>query len=676
MCTFSAPNSATTDVSCTDDGSWTLTLTADDGTDPPVSDSLSLSVSNALPVVNAGPDRFVSVGDTVSLAPATFTDAGIHDTHSATINWGDGTSTPGTITEANGSGTVAGSHVYATSGLFTATVTVTDDDAGAAGDTVKMSVRGLAFAIAFHGSTTAVVSGTSLSLTRPVDAVPGDVLIASIDIRGTPTIVGPTEWTLVMPAAVRTTPIKHTKATYWHLVGAADPATYAWTFSVSSSAAAILLAYGGVDPTTPIDVFSNRTNTGISAQVNATDVTTTVNGAMLVALFGIADGASFTPPTGMTERADVSQASGATTTRVAAEAADQLRPTAGPTGGLVRTATSTGNGYGIGQLIVLRPGLPPVPDDEAPTIPQNLVGSAPIGSEVHLSWSASTDNVGVHHYLVQRAVVTGGTPGAFTEVGQSTTTTYVDMSVVDQTSYRYVVRAVDASSNISAASGHANVTTPVKIVFHGSTTAVVSNTSVSLARPVGTMPGDVLIASIDIRGTPTISAPTGWTLVMSPAVRTTPIKHTKATYWHLVGAADPATYGWTFSLSSSAAAILLAYGGVDPTSPIDIASNRTNTGITSPVNATDVTTTVNGAMLVALFGIADGASFTPPTGMTERADVSQASGGTTSHVSAEAADELRPTAGPTGASVTSVRSAISTGNGYGIGQLIALRPAN
>ena len=76
----------------------TLTLTADDGTDPPVSDSLTLSVSNALPVVNAGPDQFVTIGDTVSLAPATFTDGGTNDTHSATINWGDGTIEPGVVT--------------------------------------------------------------------------------------------------------------------------------------------------------------------------------------------------------------------------------------------------------------------------------------------------------------------------------------------------------------------------------------------------------------------------------------------------------------------------------------------------------------------------------------------------------------------------------------------------
>ena len=101
------PASPTSDVSCTDDGTWTLTLSADDGTNPPVSDSLTLSITNAVPVVAAGPDQFVTIGDPVSLAPATFTDAGANDTHTATIDWGDGTPVePGVVTGAPGSGSV------------------------------------------------------------------------------------------------------------------------------------------------------------------------------------------------------------------------------------------------------------------------------------------------------------------------------------------------------------------------------------------------------------------------------------------------------------------------------------------------------------------------------------------------------------------------------------------
>ena len=93
------------------------------------------------PVVAAGPDQFVTIGDPVSLAPATFTDVGTNDTHTATIDWGDGTPIEtAVVTQAPGSGSVAGSHTYTTTGLFTATVTVTDYNGGQGSDTLAIFV--------------------------------------------------------------------------------------------------------------------------------------------------------------------------------------------------------------------------------------------------------------------------------------------------------------------------------------------------------------------------------------------------------------------------------------------------------------------------------------------------------------------------------------------------------
>ena len=51
----------------------------------------SVDVFNVAPVVDAGPNQTADEGETIVLAPATFTDAGIPDTHTAMINWGDGT---------------------------------------------------------------------------------------------------------------------------------------------------------------------------------------------------------------------------------------------------------------------------------------------------------------------------------------------------------------------------------------------------------------------------------------------------------------------------------------------------------------------------------------------------------------------------------------------------------
>jgi uncharacterized delta-60 repeat protein len=48
------------------------------------------------------------------------------DQHTAVWNWGDGLTSTGTVVEANGTGTVTGSHVYASPGIYQVTVTVTD----------------------------------------------------------------------------------------------------------------------------------------------------------------------------------------------------------------------------------------------------------------------------------------------------------------------------------------------------------------------------------------------------------------------------------------------------------------------------------------------------------------------------------------------------------------------
>jgi hypothetical protein len=69
------------------------------------------------------------------------------DTHTATIDWGDGTPlVPGTVTQSpTGAGSnVTGSHVYADNGTYTVTVTVTDDDGDSSSDTLLVTVHNVA----------------------------------------------------------------------------------------------------------------------------------------------------------------------------------------------------------------------------------------------------------------------------------------------------------------------------------------------------------------------------------------------------------------------------------------------------------------------------------------------------------------------------------------------------
>src|SRR5207245_5617415 len=66
-------------------------------------------------------------GQTVNFL-GTFTDPGVLDTHTATIAWGDNSTSTGTVTELNGSGSVVGTHVYADNGSYTITLSVRDKD--------------------------------------------------------------------------------------------------------------------------------------------------------------------------------------------------------------------------------------------------------------------------------------------------------------------------------------------------------------------------------------------------------------------------------------------------------------------------------------------------------------------------------------------------------------------
>lgn len=57
---------------------------------------------------------------------AGFRDADVRDTHKASWDWGDGSTSAGTVSEKNGAGNVSGQHAYRAAGIHTVSLTVTD----------------------------------------------------------------------------------------------------------------------------------------------------------------------------------------------------------------------------------------------------------------------------------------------------------------------------------------------------------------------------------------------------------------------------------------------------------------------------------------------------------------------------------------------------------------------
>jgi chitodextrinase len=97
------------------------------------------------------------------------------------------------------------------------------------------------------------------------------------------------------------------------------------------------------------------------------------------------------------------------------------------------------------------------PDTTAPSAPSALTAASISATQINLSWTASTDNVAVTGYRVERCQ--GASCSNFTQVATSATTTFNDTTLTASTSYSYRVRATDAGSNLSAYSNTASATT-------------------------------------------------------------------------------------------------------------------------------------------------------------------------------------------------------------------------
>ena len=112
-------------------------------------------------------------------------------------------------------------------------------------------------------------------------------------------------------------------------------------------------------------------------------------------------------------------------------------------------------GGNLGAMGILLPHI------EAPSVRGNLVVRALGVSQIKLSWTASTDKVGVKKYEVQRQ-----DPGSthFVHVGTTTGTSYTDTGLAAGSNYSYRVLVRDARGRLKEYSGVARVTTASRTI--------------------------------------------------------------------------------------------------------------------------------------------------------------------------------------------------------------------
>lgn len=86
-----------------------------------------------------------------------------------------------------------------------------------------------------------------------------------------------------------------------------------------------------------------------------------------------------------------------------------------------------------------------------PSVPTALTTTYVSGTEIHLAWNSSVDNLGVYRYRIYR----NGKENSY-----STTTSYADKNLTSGATYTYTVTAIDEAGNESSQSFAVTATTP------------------------------------------------------------------------------------------------------------------------------------------------------------------------------------------------------------------------
>ena len=189
--------------------------------------------------------------------------------------------------------------------------------------------------------------------------------------------------------------------------------------------------------------------------------------------------------------------------------------------------------------------------------------------------------------------------------------------------HTFTVAATDQTGNVdpSPASRSWTVSTGgggAGIVRQATSVHVASSASntATVTTPAGTSANDVLVACITMNGGTIPTTPSGWTRFAAVTSVSNPRVYG---FYRVAGASESASYSWSLSSSVAHSVGVARYSGVDPTSPLDIATSAAGAAATSGT-VPSMTTTSPNTMLAGCMGIntaSTGVAITGPANMTQ-----------------------------------------------------------
>lgn len=251
----------------------------------------------------------------------------------------------------------------------------------------------------------------------------------------------------------------------------------------------------------------------------------------------------------------------------------------------------------------------PPPDTMPPSAPSGLTTTVASATQINLAWTASTDNVGVTGYKVDRC--SGAGCSNFAQISTPSSTTFNDTGLTPFTSYTYRVRATDTAGNLSAFSASMSATSAADTTAPSAptnlTATAASSTQINLSWTAST--DDVAVTGYKVESCSgagcsnfvQIAAPTGTTFNNTGLTAST-------SYSYRVRATDAANNLSGFSNTATAS--------TPSSAPISVSISPRRGGITTSQTLPFTATVTNDVGGVGVTWTKTGGTFANPLATT------------------------------------------------------------